>query len=80
MAGILDSKIDMKLNVALLKTLQQANAGDKWTSARQGAYEEIDNLTGNSTAMCFSAINGYTDCLRADRMPCLKCHHLKVEI
>ena len=44
MAGILDSKIDMKLNVALLKTLQQANAGDKWTSARQSAYEEIDNL------------------------------------
>ena len=44
MAGILDSKKDMKLNGALLKTLQQANAGDKWTSARQSAYEEIDNL------------------------------------
>jgi len=44
MAGILDSKKDMKLDVALLKILRQANAGDKWTSARQCAYEEIDNL------------------------------------
>lgn len=44
MAGILDSKIDIKLDVALLNILQQANAGDKWTSARQSAYEEIDKL------------------------------------
>ena len=44
MAGILDSKKNVKLDVALLKILQQANAGDKWTSARQSAYDEIDNL------------------------------------
>jgi hypothetical protein len=44
MAGILDCKKDIKLDVALLKTLQQANAGDKWTSTRQRAYEEIDKL------------------------------------
>ena len=44
MAGISDSKIHIKLDVALLNILQQANAGDKWTSARQSAYEEIDKL------------------------------------
>jgi len=44
MAGILDSKKDMRLDGALLKTLQQANAGDKWTSTRQSAYEDIDKL------------------------------------
>ena len=34
MLGILDSKKEIKLDVALLKILQQANKGDKWMSAR----------------------------------------------
>ena len=53
MAGILDSKKDMKLNGALLKTLQQANAGDKWTSARQSAYEDIDKLINKFNGQVF---------------------------
>ena len=80
MAGILVGKKEIKLDVDLLKILQPTNAGVKWTSARQRAYEEIDSLIQIFNGHVFSAINGSTDYLHEDLIPLSKWEPLRARI